>query len=270
MLRSLVDRICALTAVGRPPVVCLGFHAVADDGSMLSLPPARFRVLVASLLARGLRGMSVAEWRALGPAPGTAVVLTFDDGFASVHRHALPVLRDAGFTATVFPIVAGLGRTADWRAGGVALPRTRLLSAGELRELTAAGWEVGGHTVDHVDLAAADPGVAFAQVRECRSRLEDLVEAPVRTFAYPHGRLSEAAVEAVEAAGFTLAVTTRPGALDARRPLRLDRFMLSPRTGPAGLRACFGPALPAVERALGRYARVLPGTDCSRFLELAA
>lgn len=270
MLRPLVDRICALSAVGRPPAVCLGFHAVADDGSMLSLPPARFRALVACLLARGLRGMSVAEWRASLPDPGVAVVLTFDDGFASVHRSALPVLREAGFTATVFPIVAGLGRTADWRAGGVALPRTRLLEAGELGELVAAGWEVGGHTIDHVDLAGVDPGVALAQVRGCRERLEDLVGAPVRSFAYPYGRMSEAAAKAVEAAGFTAALTTRPGALDARRPLRLDRFMLSPRTGPAGLRACFGPALPAVERALGRYARVLPGTDCTRFLERAA
>ncbi|MBO0705854.1 MAG: polysaccharide deacetylase family protein, partial [Candidatus Dormibacteraeota bacterium] len=111
MLRPLVDRICALTSVGRPPVVCLGFHAVADDGSMLSLPPPRFRALVTSLLARGLRGISIAEWRASLPDPGAAVVLTFDDGFASVHRFALPVLREAGFTATVFPIVAGLGRT---------------------------------------------------------------------------------------------------------------------------------------------------------------
>lgn len=270
MLRTLVDRICALTAVGRPPVVCLGFHAIADDGSLLSLPPARFRAFVASLVDRGLRGMSVAEWRASLPDPGTAAVLTFDDGFASVHRHALPALREAGFTATVFPIVAGLGRTADWRAGGLALPRTRLLEAGELRELAAAGWEVGGHTVDHVDLAAVDPGVARDQVRECRTRLEDLLGAPVHTFAYPYGRTSEAAVQAVRAAGFAAAVTTRPGPLDTRRPLRLDRFMLSPRTGPAGLRACFGPALPAVERALGRYARVLPGTDCSTFVEAAA
>jgi peptidoglycan/xylan/chitin deacetylase (PgdA/CDA1 family) len=153
--------------------------------------------------------------------------------------------------------------------GGFDFPAPHARAIQTLRTahaLAAAGWEVGGHTIDHVDLAAVDPGVAFAQVRECRARLEDVVESPVRTFAYPYGRVSGAAVEAVEAAGFTLAVTTRPGALDVRRPLRLDRFMLSPRTGPAGVRACFGPALPAVERAVGRYARVLPGTDCTRFL----
>jgi hypothetical protein len=92
----------------------------------------------------------------------------------------------------------------------------------------------------------------------------------VHAFAYPYGRTSEAAVEAVAAAGFSAALTTRPGPLDPRRPLRLDRFMLSPGTGPAGLRACFGPARPAVERALGRYARVLPDTDCSSFVEAAA
>jgi peptidoglycan/xylan/chitin deacetylase (PgdA/CDA1 family) len=261
---AIVEGAAARLAPGAPDGVCLGFHAVADQPSMLAMPPARFAGLMGWLAERGVRGVSVAEWRAGAAAP--CVVLTFDDGFASVHEHALPVLDRLGFHATVFPIAGALGRRTAWRAAGGPLPEARLMDRAELAELLAAGWEVGGHTLDHVSLPELPATEARRQIEGCKGRLEDALQAPVRAFAYPYGRCS-AAVAAVVGERFDTGWTTRPGRLEGGERALLPRQMLPPRATSGMVRAAAGALLPALQRRVGGYDALPPGTDCATFVD---
>ena len=76
----------------------------AGDHS-LHLPVSTFRALCAELAAHNfvmpLREM-VARWDAGEALPDEAVALTFDDGYASNHDLALPVLTEFGLPATIF------------------------------------------------------------------------------------------------------------------------------------------------------------------------
>ena len=83
----------------------------------------------------------------------------------------------------------------------------------EVRKMEESGWvSFGAHTMHHPILAyLADPAEVQYEVEECRSVLEQRLGHPVRTFAYPVGKLEhigDGGLRAVRAAGYEWALTT--------------------------------------------------------------
>ena len=124
----------------------------------------------------------------IGVEPGAgSVVLTYDDGpTPGVTDRLLTVLADAGATATFF----------------VLLTRARR-SPGLLRDLLAAGHEIGLHGLDHTRLTTVDPAVLPDLVRDGRRELEELAGLPVRWFRPPYGAQDAASWRAARAADLT-------------------------------------------------------------------
>jgi peptidoglycan/xylan/chitin deacetylase (PgdA/CDA1 family) len=116
----------------------------------------------------------------------------------------LPILTELGLTATVYVATGLIGKPNPWMAPDAG---TRMMDEAELRELAAAGFEIGAHSVNHPDLSQLDFEGCLHEMTESRSALERVVGAPVRTFAYPFCRYGPAAVAAARAAGFAAAVT---------------------------------------------------------------
>lgn len=118
---------------------------------------------------------------------------------------------------------------------GVSLPRDLMLRTEQVRQLHAAGMEIGAHTVTHPILANIGLATARAEMAEGREQLEDIVRAPVRLFAYPNGKPGrDYRTEHVGLArelGFVAAVSTARGvATRASDPLQLPRFTPWDRT----------------------------------------
>jgi peptidoglycan/xylan/chitin deacetylase (PgdA/CDA1 family) len=139
----------------RDAPVILMYHAIAaeaDDPHQLAVSPARFAEQMAWLERSGLRGVSVStlvDAMAAGQADGM-VGLTFDDGYTSMLDAAVPELARRGFGATAFIIADRIGGTNEWDTG----PVWPLLDARGVRELAAAGIEIGGRG----DLQPGTPG----------------------------------------------------------------------------------------------------------------
>ncbi len=206
----------------------LTYHALDDQPSVISMPPAAFRGQVEALARRGLRGVSLAQAfeqrEREGRFPQDAVVLTFDDGYLSVITAGLPLLAAHGFTATVFLASGLVGLTAaEARRRNPDLDRD-LLDWGQATELLQAGWEIGSHTVSHPDLTRLAPAACERELADARSQLEQALQTPVESLAYPYGRLDAEARRAA-ARHYRRACTTR---LDrcgpATDPLRIDRI----------------------------------------------
>ena len=70
---------------------------------------------------------------------------------------------------------------------------------------------IGAHTVTHPTLPAHDIVAQFREIVESRRKCEELVDRPVRSFAYPFGDHSSATVAAVREAGFSWACTAEAG-----------------------------------------------------------
>lgn len=104
-----------------------------------------------------------------------------------------------------------------------------MLSSDQLIALHRAGMEIGAHTVSHPILTAISNAEARAEIFDCRARLQDIIQAPVRLFAYPNGTpgrdFEERHVAMLRSQGFAAAVTTVWGAARAGTdPFYLPRF----------------------------------------------
>jgi peptidoglycan/xylan/chitin deacetylase (PgdA/CDA1 family) len=90
----------------------------------------------------------------------------------------------------------------------------RPLTGHEVRELDAAdGLRVGGHTCDHVLLAAQPDGEQRTQIVRDRERLSELLGQPPEMFSYPYGGLDAFTDETerlVSEAGYDAACANTP------------------------------------------------------------
>jgi peptidoglycan/xylan/chitin deacetylase (PgdA/CDA1 family) len=68
--------------------------------------------------------------------------------------------------------------------------------------------EIGAHTVSHPNLARLPILEQETEIRQCKNYLEELLNRPVNSFAYPHGLFSDATVTAVRDAGYVCACTS--------------------------------------------------------------
>ena len=96
------------------------------------------------------------------------------------------------------------------------------LEPAELRSLGSEGFEIGAHGVSHNVLTALSPKELVREVRVCRTRLEDILGAPVQMFSYPKGKHNPKVIKQVKDAGYTGARTTHM----LRQRLDFDPFLM--------------------------------------------
>jgi len=178
----------------------------------LTVTPAAFAAQMRWMHRLGYRGLSMRDLQPYlsGERRGRVFGITFDDGYLNVLRHALPVLRDVGFSATNYVVANRVGGTNDWDAAH-GIRQVPLMSAGELRQWAAAGQEIGSHTTDHVDLTRQEPEQARAQIAWSRQLLQAMTDQPVDAFCFPYGRYDEHHVELAREAGYRNATTIQRG-----------------------------------------------------------
>jgi peptidoglycan/xylan/chitin deacetylase (PgdA/CDA1 family) len=187
----------------RDTPMILMYHGVAEvdeDPNQLCVSPSRFAEQMAWLARHGLRGVGIGtlvEAMRAGRQRGL-VGITFDDGYCSVLEAALPVLRRHGFGATAYIISDRIGSTNEWDEG----PAWPLMAADQVRELAAAGIEIGSHAATHMRLAGASQAQLTAEVRDSRTSLAALLGTEIPGFAYPYGSMDAAARRAVRDAGY--------------------------------------------------------------------
>lgn len=108
-------------------------------------------------------------------------------------------------------------------------PATRMLCPDQLLALHRAGMDVGAHTPCHTALAAMSNAHARAAIGAARTRLEEVVQANVSLFSYPHGRpgrdFEQRHANMLRSQGFDAAVTGAWGAARSDTdPFELPRF----------------------------------------------
>jgi peptidoglycan/xylan/chitin deacetylase (PgdA/CDA1 family) len=172
------------------------------------VPRDRFADQLDGLVAAGMQTITAGELVTAATSgkvndiPDRAVVLTFDDAFADFESEALPALLERRMVATVFVPTAFIGRRASW-LDVIGEGHRRHLGESQLRAARAAGIECGAHSHCHPQLdRLGSPYDLTDEVGRPRRILEDLLNEPVTTFAYPFGYHSGAVRRAVADAGY--------------------------------------------------------------------
>jgi peptidoglycan/xylan/chitin deacetylase (PgdA/CDA1 family)/GT2 family glycosyltransferase len=226
----------------RTPV--LMFHSISEPQEVRlrshSISPEKFRRFMERLKKGGHDSADLTEWDKLTTA-NHRVILTFDDAYDDFMQNAFPVLDRLKLKAIVFVVVDRIGKTNDWDEVR-GLPRKRLLSAAEIRELHRRGIQFGSHTLTHPWLTNLSDRDLEREVRDSKRKLEDLLGVEVACFAYPWGNADMRVRAAVARAGYKAAVTAEEGLNWSEDPLCLKRvnvaevdtspeFVLKLRTG---------------------------------------
>ena len=148
--------------------------------SLHGLGPPWFEILDALVLARGIH--DVARW--LGTPDGNAAAL------------AESCERDVN-----------LQRKLEEES--VEAPEQ--LGRRHLRALVDAGMTIGFHTLHHRLLTNLRDDEIEAALADGKEELEAVLEEPIRSFAYPHGKTDARVVARARRAGYLTAWTGRPG-----------------------------------------------------------
>jgi peptidoglycan/xylan/chitin deacetylase (PgdA/CDA1 family) len=190
----------------------LYYHRVSPEPDELGVTPQKFAAQMRELARAGFSVLDIpGVVRALdqGDPPGHTIGLSFDDGYQDIADHALPVLRELGFAATVF-ISTGV---TDGRASFTWYEhQPPLLDWETIRELDREGvMRFEPHTVTHPNLLQLSAADARFEIVESKAELERRLDRPTTTFCYPAGLFGEREQGFVREAGFEAAVSCEPG-----------------------------------------------------------
>ena len=192
---------------GKPPVPILNYHSVGAQADDYTVTEAQFAQQLDWLRSAGIETLPLHD--ALRPH-ARAVVLTFDDGKEDALTRVLPALRRRGMRAAFFIPTALVGQPGYLSWDGV-------------RALSAAGMEIGSHSVDHARLADLTDANLREELVESKRVLEAQLHAPVDLLAYPYNSVRRRVRDAAEKAGYRIAVAgVAHGGSDALDLLRIS------------------------------------------------
>jgi peptidoglycan/xylan/chitin deacetylase (PgdA/CDA1 family) len=152
------------------------------------------------------------------------VVITFDDGYKSWVSSVLPVLKKLELPATFFVASGLVGLTKEEQPELIrSKPPVKLplrgvmggLSEADVRKIAEAGFTVGGHTLNHYNLAELRDSFQLRyEIAEDKMRLERMIGRKIGYFAYPSGVYHNPEIclpEVLKELGYRGAVTTVSG-----------------------------------------------------------
>jgi peptidoglycan/xylan/chitin deacetylase (PgdA/CDA1 family) len=113
------------------------------------------------------------------------VVITFDDASADLFEHAVPELIQRGLTATFFVPSGKLGAPNDWEPYPHLVPSCTVMTDDQVGWLARNGFEIGSHSVGHVNLGRSPVVVCLKELVVSRLQLEQKFQVPIRFLAYP-------------------------------------------------------------------------------------
>ena len=203
-------------------VPVLAYHNMGpEDRGRLVIGVKKFEAQMKALRAEGFQSVSLSDYLEFTAGrkqlARKSVLITFDDGYRSFIQYARPILKDYGFTATLFVYT-------DFVGGGG-------MSWKELSAMVAQGFDVQAHSKSHSSLRRkeGEPQEAYAK------RLEAELAYPAGQFrkqlgrasdvlAYPYGDTDDELLPYVVKYGYVAAFTVRRQSNPAwAYPLKISR-----------------------------------------------
>jgi peptidoglycan/xylan/chitin deacetylase (PgdA/CDA1 family) len=145
--------------------------------------------------------------------PGTSyVAITFDDGFDSVKRNAIPELVLRNIPCMIFVPSANLGKAPIWLQGTGHLDCSdAVISSQDVKELSNNRLvRIGSHGRTHENYLQLDERGVLEEIRKSKEELELVTGRRIRSLSFPHGRFKKELVELAEKEGYTHVFSISP------------------------------------------------------------
>lgn len=182
------------------------FHSIDRRAGPLSFAPESLDQLLGALAEAELPVVDLSTL--LSPATPKGVALTFDDGMATLHHAALPILRAHEAPAHVFVVTNRLAADNRWAGQPASAPTYAMLDWRQIETLHASGVKIEGHTANHPDLRELDAPAIDAELEEADAAIAARLGRRPVYFAYPYG-FHDADVRAVARRRYAACFTTQ-------------------------------------------------------------
>jgi peptidoglycan/xylan/chitin deacetylase (PgdA/CDA1 family) len=208
-------------------VPILVYHNLAPQSKGRMVMAAKlFEEQMRYLKAQGYHVMSLKDFFDFGglkrQVPRKSVILTFDDGYRSFLEYAHPILRELGFTATLFIYT-------DYVAAG-----RNSLTWEEIKRLEGEGFDIGAHSKTHDNLRRKVGEADAAYARRLQGELSQALfqrhlGRSLPAIAYPFGATDDEVIQKAREAGYLAAFTVRrQGNASFTNPYVLNRSQIYP------------------------------------------
>jgi len=208
-----------------PPI--LVYHSIDDSGSRISVSESEFKKQMHFLKENGYNCLSLDEYikqlTEKKPPPRRSFILTFDDGYENTYSAAFHVIRELGFTATVFLTTGYIGKLSSWIEED-SIPHFSMMNWDQARAMANAGISFAPHTATHPDLTRCSTNEIYNELSSSRDAIHRELGEISNIFCYPYGFYDEKVVEAVQKCDFNAACSLNPGINNSRTsPFSLKR-----------------------------------------------
>lgn len=138
------------------------------------------------------------------------VSLTFDDGYACLYDTVLPILQTEKALATVYVNTGWISECDNTRKDSNPnlghYPGEKFLTWREVKALDHAGWKIGSHGVDHIDLTTQPSNIVHQELLNSKQIIESKLHKRCDHFAYTWGKHNAFIENLVLEAGYQYAV----------------------------------------------------------------
>lgn len=190
------------------------YHEIGEHLSPLSTSCDIFKAHLEAFAKVGYRTIDLAQLNYLigrpEPLPEDCIVLTFDDGYTSFLDRAYPLLKQYGFSATVYLVSDYCGMDNQWPGQRASAPKSPLMSFDEVKSVVGDAVKIGCHTRSHSALTKASKTDLEQELIVSKQIIQEALGQPIDDFAYPYGVTNRHVTESARL-HYKTAVTTRMG-----------------------------------------------------------
>lgn len=242
----------------------IAYHDVEDrdaDQAVVAVRTERLIEQLAWLHNNGYQPVTVDQIlaaRSGGPElPPKAILLSFDDGYASFYTRVMPILRSYQWPALLAPVGAWIDTPADKPVdfAGTPRPRSDFLTWQQVREISQSGLvEIAAHTNDsHLGIPANPQGNTqpaastrrfdaktgtYETEAQFKARMTADVDAisekiraatgyKPRVWVWPYGSADGASLSVIDKHGYTMALTLDVGLDGVNDLLSSPRYLVN-------------------------------------------
>ena len=207
--------ICRTWSSINPGARILMYHRIndTDEFDQLSVGPDNFAAHMC-WLSENYTVLSLPEITRkiqTGSIENKLIALTFDDGYLDNLENALPVLEKYNIPATIYI-------TTGFAAQSLTHPRYKMdrkrlhLNWTEVAKLARHPLiHIGSHTSTHPMLSELSESRARSEIIDSKAELEERIGVEIRDFCYPSGNFTQREESIVRQAGYSWAVSVKPG-----------------------------------------------------------
>jgi len=154
------------------------------------------------------------------------IIIAFDDGYESWYTNAFPVLKEFSIKPLMFINSSFIDSTESssykFCKDKIGTWAENSLTAAQLLEMSEYGCQIGSHTANHIDMLKSNYEKCSFEIASDVNNISKFLDFDVDLFAYPFGRVSDDALNAVNNTAINYAFCTESAFIEESK----SRIML--------------------------------------------